>query len=325
MDALALLMPNPNSRLFGGASREWLTQLPDGFAENAASLPWVALAVILLASRYRPLPPRWKFLTLTFALVSLGPFIGVGGVNTRIPTPWALLRYAPLVGLVRSPGRLAVVTILALSVLFAFAVSELRRRFPLRSRLLLGAIGVALILELAPMPRPLFSAEVSRVFHTIAADPRRIRVLELPTGLRDGTSSMGQYSAVTQFHQTIHGKAVVGGYLSRVSARRVQACRRFPVLDALFIASAGKTLTVEQRLLAFRYRARFLRRSRLGYVVIDTSRASDHLRRLAIRLLGLVKIDEDGVYQLYVPDVAALEPDDERIPELGVRRSARRP
>ena len=82
------------------------------------------------------------------------------------------------------------------------------------------------------------------------------------------------------------------------------------MLDALFTLSAGETLTLHQRRRAFARRARFLRRTKLGYVVIDVSRASPHLRDFTVRLLGLVEIDRDGPYVLYVPDPARIDPNE---------------
>ena len=309
VDALAFFLPNPNNRLFGGPSHDWLQrERADGFEENAAALTLVAPLVIAVGFwPRRRLPRRWTLLAVFFALLALGPFIWIGGVNTRIPTPWALLRYVPVIGFVRSPARFAVVVMMLLSAVFALAVTELRRRHS-RPGLIAAGIGALLLFELAPIPRPLYSAEISRVFQRIADDPRDVRVLELPTGVRDGTWSVGNYSAAAQFHQTLHGKRVVGGYLSRVPQRFVRDSRRYPVLDALFTLSAGETLTLHQRRRAFARRARFLRRTKLGYVVIDVSRASPHLRDFTVRLLGLVEIDRDGPYVLYVPDPARIDP-----------------
>ncbi|HEX6737816.1 MAG TPA: hypothetical protein VF310_06085, partial [Vicinamibacteria bacterium] len=308
VDAIAFLMPNPNNPLIGASAHDWLArEWADGFAENAAALTMVAPLIIALAFRRPEMwPRRWMFLAGFFALLALGPFLWVGGVNTHIPTPWALLRYLPGVGMVRSPSRFAVVVVLAVSVLFALALSELRRRYPRRQRWILAGVATVLMFELAPLPRPLYSAEIPSVFRTIAADPRDIRVLELPTGFRDGTLSTGQYGAITQFHQTLHGKAIFGGYLSRVSGRRIRACRSFPVMDALVAVSAGDELTPRQRRRAFAQRARFLARSRVGYVVIDNLRSSPRLRRFAVRLLALVKVGQDGDYELFVPDQAVL-------------------
>jgi hypothetical protein len=311
VDALAFFMPNPNSRLFGRPGQDWLRrERADGFAENAAALTLVAPLVIAVAFwPRRRLPRRWTLLVLFFGLLALGPFIWIGGVNTRIPTPWALLRYVPIIGFVRSPSRFAVVVMMLLSALFALAVAELMRRHS-RPGLIAAGIGGLLLFELAPVPRPLYPAEIPRLFEKIAADPRDVRVLELPTGLRDGTWSVGNYSAAAQFHQTLHGKRLVGGYLSRVPWRFVRDSRRYPVLDALFTLSAGDKLTPPQRRRAFARRGRFLRRSRLGYVVIDTSRASPHLSDFAVRLFGLVEVERDGPQVLYVPDPGVAELED---------------
>ena len=280
VDALAFFMPNPNHRLLSGSGPDWLRrERPDGFEENVAALTMVAPLVIVAGFwPRRRIPRRWAVLAAFFALLALGPFIWVGGVNTRIPTPWALLRYVPVIGFVRSPGRFAVVVMMLLCALFALAVSELMRRHAARRGLIAAGIGTALLFELAPVPRALYSAEIPRVFQRIADDPRDVRVLELPTGLRDGTSSTGDYSAAAQFHQTLHGKPLVGGYLSRVSLKRVRACRRYAILNALFTLSGGQVLSPAQRRQAFARRSRFLQRSRLGYVVIDTARATEHLR-----------------------------------------------
>jgi hypothetical protein len=311
VDALAFFMPNPNHRLFGGPGHDWLQrERADGFEENAAALTLVAPLVIAVAFwPRRRLPRRWGFLALFFGLLALGPFIWIGGVNTRIPTPWALLRYVPVIGFVRSPARFAVVVMMVFAAIFALAVAELLRRHS-RPGLTAAGIGALLLFELAPVPRPLYSAEISRLFQRIADDPRDVRVLELPTGLRDGTWSIGNYSAAAQFHQTLHGKRVLGGYLSRVPQRFVLDVQRYPVLDALFTLSAGEELTPPQRRRAFARRARFLARTKLGYVVIDTSRASPHLRYFTVRLLGLVEIDRDGAYVLYVPDPSRIDPNE---------------
>jgi hypothetical protein len=46
-------------------------------------------------------------------------------------------------------------------------------------------------------------------------------------------------------------------------------------------------------------------------VVIDSSRASPHLRDFTVRLLGLVAIDRDGAYVLYVPDASRIDPNED--------------
>lgn len=314
VDLLAFAMPNPNHPWFGAPFRAWLArERADGFPEYAAAVPLTLLAVIALACRRWPgsVPRPWPALACAFALLALGPFIHVAGTNTFVPGPWALLRYVPLVGLARSPSRFAMVAAMLASVAFAFAFSALRDRAPRRRLLTLLVLLVAGV-ELLPAPRPLWAATVPAIYHRIAADPDpRIRVLELPTGVRDGASSIGNFSAQAQFFQTVHGKRIIGGYLSRVPRRQKRALRGLPVLSALVALSEGRPLTPEAEYDAWKARRRFISRARLGYVVIDTSRAPRPLRDFAIQLLDLELIAADMGFELYRPRHGAHAPGDD--------------
>ena len=48
-------------------------------------------------------------------------------------------------------------------------------------------------------------------------------------------------------------------------------------------------------------RQAFLDETRLGYVIIDTRRASERLQRFVVNVLRLVPIDAEGPYDVYVP------------------------
>jgi hypothetical protein len=222
-------------------------------------------------------------------------------MNTHVPTPWAILRYVPIIGDARMPARFSIVATLGFAMLFAIALTALGQRFPNRRRWLLGAVGVLLGLELLPAPRKLYPAELPAIFQRVAADPRPVRVLELPTGVRDGLSSLGDFNAIAQFHQTMHGKGLIGGYLSRVSTHEKDVYSSLPVIRALVDVSEGRELDPATLDDAVQNAARFIRAGNLGYVVMYQRRVSDDLRRFAINLLGLVKIAEADGYELYVP------------------------
>jgi hypothetical protein len=160
---------------------------------------------------------------------------------------------------------------------------------------------VLLVFELLPAPRTLYSAEVPRVYRTLAAAPDDARVLELPTGLRDGTSSIGNFTARTQFFQTVHGKRLIGGYLSRVSRRRVRDFRNDPMLDALVWMSEGRLLDYSRRATLHESGPSFVRRTNLGFVVVDTVRTPAALRDFAIAAFRLQLVDTDGAFELYRP------------------------
>ncbi|HEU5258344.1 MAG TPA: hypothetical protein VFU28_20295 [Vicinamibacterales bacterium] len=302
VDVVSFFLPNPNHPLAPEAIRAWLTPRPDQYIENVASIPLVALIVIGVAIGARWRPSRiWIAVTAAFGLLALGPFVHVAGFNTHIPGPWAFARYIPIIGLARTPARVSIVVMLGVSMLFAAASSHLGDRWPRRRRLLLSAITLALLFELSPVPRPLYSASVPAFYTRVALDPRDVTLMELPVGVRDGTSSVGDFTARSQFFQTVHGKPLVGGYLSRVSRKRIAQLRQDPLLDALITLSEGGNLDGVREAALVERGDEFIRRGRLGYVVIDNDRTPPPLRNFAVRTLHLRHVAAEGSYDLFVP------------------------
>ena len=150
--------------------------------------------------------------------------------------------------------------------------------------------------ELCPVPQPV--PEIPAIYRRVAADPRPVRVLERA---KKTVFSIGDYTARSQYFQTLHGKKLIGGYLSRISQRRVADMRRQPTLDALLALSEGRELSdAEQR--RIRERApRFLQPSNLGYVIIDHARASPGLTTFVVDAWRLVEMERAGPFGLYRP------------------------
>ena len=120
------------------------------------------------------------------------------------------------------------------------------------------------------------------------------------------------FNPLTQYQQTVHGKRLVGGYLSRVTSAQKRSVLRYPVLDALVTLSAqgdAVPLTEAQRRRAYAGRDRFLINSRVAYVITDDAATSAELRAFAADLLRLEKMMSSDGYTLYVPhaDRAAVE------------------
>jgi hypothetical protein len=307
VDLVSFVLPNPNHVLAPAGIRAWLSPRADLYLENVASLPFVALAIVAVALRTGWKPQRfWVALTIAFALLALGPFVHVAGFNTDIPGPWALARYLPVVRLARAPARCVIVAMLGLSMLFAGALCHVGNRWPHRRRVLLSVVAAVMLFELMPAPRPLYSAGIPRFFQRVAEQPDGMRLLELPLGVRDGTSSVGSFSARSQFFQTVHGKPLIGGYLSRVSRRRIVELRRDSTIDALITLSEGGTLDTAREDALRAGGAEFIHRARIGFVVIDTSRATARLRSFAVQAFGLTRIDADAEFELWAPEGVTL-------------------
>jgi hypothetical protein len=187
VDVLALVEFNPNHPL-ARSFDDRQTSSPADLSEYTAAFSFVLLIVIGLAAwraGYRP-GTGWMLLTAGFAALSLGPFINFSGVNTYIPGPWALLRYVPIIGVARTPTRFVVVAALGAAILLAGALAAIGRRYPERRRLIGAVIGLALVLELSPAPRTLYSATIPAIYDIIAADPRPVRIVR-----RSGISARG--------------------------------------------------------------------------------------------------------------------------------------
>jgi hypothetical protein len=310
VDVAALVLPNPHHPWSPASWRQWLaTAGDDSYMENVASLSLVTFAVLVIAFRAGWRPPRlWLVLAAIFGWLALGPFVHVAQLNTFIPTPWSVLRYVPLIGLVRSPARFMVVLLLALAVLFALALAFLTAHHQPRRRMLLGLVTVLLLFELFPAPRVLHSAELPRPLALIAADPRRdVRVMHLPLGVRDGRAMVGRLTARSQFYQTFHEKPVIGGLLSRVSRRRVAEMRQDRVVDALLDLSANAPLSEQLRVRLFADGPSFIRRANVGYVVLDRVLTPEELMKIAPVAFDLTLADADDRFYVYVPRTGRVE------------------
>jgi hypothetical protein len=302
VDLLALVIPNPNHPLTPEWIADWLMSFQGGYLESVVSVPLVVLVTLCIAWKMGWRPSRWwAALAVTFGALALGPFVHIAGVNTYVPGPWAVLRFVPVLGLARTPSRFSVVMMLAVAVLFAAALEWFGRTYPRHRRKILAVVALLLLGELLPAPMTLHSAAVPRFYQRVAAAPEDVRVLELPTGIRDGTSSVGNFSARSQYFQTVHGKPLIGGYLSRVALDRVSEMRRNDMIDALISLSEGRTLSADRQAMLIDHGPSFVHEANLGFVIVDRRQASYALIDFAVRAFRLQRVEVDGVFELYEP------------------------
>ena len=280
-----------------------------------ASLPWVALVTIVAAALwagFRPLK-GWVVFTGVFAWLALGPFVVVAQQLTYVPDAVgapalpADHRRGAHADAYDDPGDARPVD----------ASRHGRARICGAARATRGSwrppsVRCSLF-ELLPAPRTLDSAEIPAVYQVVAADPRPIRVLSLPFGLRDGLSSRGNYSSSSQFYQTLHEKRLVGGYISRLPNRSIERYRRNPTLRVLLRLSEGTPVEPELYEHGTAEAERTLRRLQIGYVVIDPSLCSPELVAFAQRAFQTTLVMKEGGLELYrtpmAPDTAEVAED----------------
>ncbi len=304
VDLLAFVTPNPNHPVMRWLTGDQQLSAPTRFVEYTASFSLVAILVVFAAvwlAKYRP-KAGWWWITIGFALLALGPFVYIAGVNTHVPGPWSLLRYVTPIALARMPTRFAIVAALGLAMLMAGALAAIGGQWPQRRRAITALVAVLLAMELWPAPRTLYSAGISTIYETIARDPRDVRVLTLPFGIRDGVSSIGNFRPRSQFNQTVHQKRLIGGYLSRISPRRVERMRSdYPTLALLMKMSEPQPLTPDDLATLAARGPQFVGDTGLGYVVIDRRFVSDRFASAVIGAWDLEEVQRDQHLTLYRP------------------------
>lgn len=178
--------------------------------------------------------------------------------------------------MVRSPTRFAVMAMLGFAVVLAhvLATSQLGRR----RGWAIAALGLLIGAETLAPPRRMFKAALPERYRIVAQDRCDVVVLRLPTGIKDGTRQRGRFSSEVQFRQALHGKRLVGGYLSRVDDDVLAAYEEHPTLHALLDLSEGKSISAEARDSALREARGLSIEMGIGFIAINKAEASQELR-----------------------------------------------
>ncbi len=165
-------------------------------------------------------------LCLVFWVLSLGTTLHVNHVwewgGTVCKLPFLLLTHLPLLGEIRTPCRFHIVTILGVSLLAAFGAKWLLERNPANGgsgKTWLACLLAGMILvEFLPGPAPQGDARVPEVYRRMAGDDGPYTVLELPLSRWSSFNKNGSGSpAALMYYQTVHGKRIFNGLLTRVS------------------------------------------------------------------------------------------------------------
>ncbi|MBX3054247.1 MAG: hypothetical protein KF753_22430 [Caldilineaceae bacterium] len=229
-----------------------------GFRDiNTVFIGWVSGALALLGLIvYRRRLRAWAWTALTFGLFTLGPFLQINGqyrfdldgVETSFPLPYALLHYLPIIKANRAPNRNSVLLMLAVAVLAAYGgywvMGRLgdwvrRQQTADRGRQVVVGGSVAFVLvgailfEHLALPLPLSDHRVPAVYEQIAADPAPVSVMHAPLGWRNSFGVFGAERTILQYYQSVHGKPMIGGNISRASDFKMGYFQRLPLFQAI--------------------------------------------------------------------------------------------
>jgi hypothetical protein len=205
-DVLSWLTPSLLHPLWGDAVRP----LYERFATpNRPAFVGFVVLVLALAGALRSAKQHlWLVAAILLALIlAVGTNLVVGGKVLLSHLPW----YDPLIGLVRTPTRWNLVVGQCLALLAGFGTAWLLRERTGWRRVLLTVMLVAGILfEFLPWPFLMTEATVPAFYAQMAQEPGDFALVEAPRGRRADKFYM--------YWQTIHGKPLVNGHISRAPA-----------------------------------------------------------------------------------------------------------
>jgi hypothetical protein len=212
-DLVSFVVPSPLQAWWGGAAERIGGRAVAEPVERSIFLGFVPLVLAAVGVWFgRRRAAFWGLAAIAFALLALGPTLQIAGHSfAAMPLPYRLVQRVPLANVFRVPARFGLLVTLCLAVLAGLGLVGLARRFPKlatgRVRLIaLPLLTLLLLAEHFPAPYPLVPVEEPAFYRQLAASSEQGAVLELPFALTRSTSL---------FNQTIHGRPIIGGYLSR--------------------------------------------------------------------------------------------------------------
>lgn len=177
-------------------------------------LPFIAIQIIRKRKNYCVF---WAFIFFVFFILSLGPELHFfANQDTGIRLPFSYLQNLPLLNMTRVPVRILIIAILAISILIAWLLSEIkssRARYATVAILSMIYMGELFLLpiyiqELKPPEAYIFLKEQTDSKETNQS------VIEFPLFFTDRTDILGKKETIFLYYQTIHERKMVNGYLS---------------------------------------------------------------------------------------------------------------
>lgn len=227
-DVVSLLVPAQVSS-YGAAFQGIRETFRANHVETGNHLGWavLALGVAAWAVADRRTIGFWVLLGTVFVALSCGPKITVCGRPVFAGIYWPLRRGAMVLRMAGSPGRMALMGSFALSVMAAYTITWIAGRVR-RPVLAFSALLAVILLESLCLPYPVTAAHVPAFYEAMAQDADDYAIVD------------SAYSR-SMFYQTIHGKKLVGGYISRRPFGPLQRIWRVSLLNELLARPVRRT------------------------------------------------------------------------------------
>lgn len=263
IDPLFLIVPPERHPVWGGIFQGLYERFRGyasaGFTCYLGIIP-LGLWAASLKNR-KQLPIFWTALFLIHLLFALGDPLTIGGQETGLRLPFAVMKHVPLFRTLRVANRFVVPAMVAFSVLAAYGTMRFaakRGAFPL----ILGLV----ILDFLWLPYPLQEIARPKWIEQISSAPPGL-LLDIPGGYR-------ARGAEDMFYQALHHRPTVGGYSSCIPPSIEKRVEELPFLKLIFEGRPEVQVEIEGGL------KQTLTQLPVGVVVVHLQRTRENLERL---------------------------------------------
>ena len=226
-DLLSFLVPNRLHPWFGPHFVEVNDRLGPILSPRSAYLGFIPIGLAIIGIiAYRQKARFWMLATLIFILLSMGMQIKFNG-KPILPyyLPWAI----PIIHVIRHPFRFTILVFLSLSVLVGYGARWVVERMGSHRRwvstLVVILIACIIMVEYRVHPLPTKRASYSPFYNQLAREKGNFAIADIPTGRTPAKYAM--------FHQTIHGKKIIDGHISRTPSNAYDFIESNPLLRDL--------------------------------------------------------------------------------------------
>ena len=223
-DLVSFFVPSGIST-WGGSFKSVWSQFSGNMAENSNYFGYVVLALAIWGAAGVRKARFWGIAGVVFLIFALGPYPRIMGVQYRIPLPYHVLHsYVPLFSFSGVPERFDIMVKFCMAIMVACALARWLGK-PGRdrstARLATCAVALAILIEYSAVPFQMTHVSVPPFFTEIADDGEDYGVIHFPR------------VKGTMYLATVHGKPIVGGYMTRRQRSALQFLSEHPILDFL--------------------------------------------------------------------------------------------
>jgi hypothetical protein len=290
-DLLAFLSPPPLHPLFASSI---YTRFTANVVEATVFVGFtcMALSVYAVVKQRTAKVLLWALIGLAFSMLSLGPELKIAGVTVST-LPYRFVVY-PLLSFY-IPSRFAFMYLTCVSLLAGYGTLYFLRLFKQNTRVVVTTLLCGLVLfEVLMIPYPLAGTEVPSFYQGLREDQTFYAVLEVPISPSPVPIQRHLY------YQTVHEKALVGGWVSRPPPYAIETLQGNPLVQKLIDLHEGRE-THPINVSASIYR---LTNQGVRYIIVHTELLSDSEQAEIENMLSHIPLKRfDDVEVLIVYDL----------------------